>query len=163
MATASQNPRVVFKGLSANLDGLGDRSQVSGPRRLLGTPGPTTNPSSVSAIRCEAMSFLERLFRHSIKAGSVLIPVAVPASGVPQFQMVLHADEAHVMPQAGEGNQPIRQQNSAVAIYFDSLHAGEKQSLEDNDLAMSGRGLIDFFRQPIQLARAEEPETLIQP
>src|SRR6516162_225462 len=112
MATASQNPRVVFKGLSANLDGLGDRSQVSGPRRLLGTPGPTTNPSSVSAIRCEAMSFFERLFRHSVEAGGVLLSVAVPAGGTPQLQVVAHADQHHIVLQAGKGNQPVGKQDS---------------------------------------------------
>src|SRR5438094_412190 len=105
-------------GLSANLDGLGDRSTVYSP------PGYTTSEPRQPQVE---LLFLERFLRNFIEAWTVFGQIRLPAAGVPQLQVIANSEQDNFPFQSREGEEAIRNQNAARLIDVNRFHLGEKQ------------------------------------
>ena len=86
----------------------------------------------------------------------------MPALGVPQFEMVADTDQDHLVLQAGELDQPFRDQDAAGAIHVDRFGLGEVQPAKNPRLGVGRRRLVELLRQPFQAGLGIQPQALVR-
>src|SRR5438067_6963892 len=93
---------------------------------------PTLSP--FLGVSAPYLLLRKRALRHGVEARRVLRQILLPAFGIPEFQVIANADEDHLMPQAGELHQPIRNEDASGAIDIDRFGLGEIEPAKDPGL-----------------------------
>src|SRR5262245_34486478 len=87
--------------------------------------------------------------------------IVSPALGVPQLQVVAHADQNDVVLQAGQLDQTLGHENPPTAVQIKGLHLGEEQSAKDPGFAVGRRCLVQLLRELLKLSLIVDPQTLV--
>src|SRR5262249_30668658 len=126
-------------------------------------------PSGVSApfrsyLSREEDTVLPRFSQpgNAVKTRSVALQVLLPAFAVPQFQVIAHTQQHHLMLESGELHQPIRREDAARAINIHRLSPRKVETAEHAGL-IPGLSLIERFGLSLQTFLRVKPQRFVGP